>query len=77
MEPAPVVDRKLKPKLHQDESEPKLVTPSKLKSLPLIKSPAAQPTELVPPCIDRKLKPTTPIKVSYSKWILMSSDTKI
>lgn len=61
---APAVDRKLKPKLHQDEIEPKLTTPNLVKSVPSIKSPASQPTsELRPPCIDRKLKPTTPIKV--------------
>lgn len=61
---APVVDRKLKPKLHQD-SEQK--SANRVKSVPSVKSPASQPSvDLKPPCIDRKLKPTTPIKVSQN-----------
>lgn len=64
---APIVHRNLKPKLSLDDNESKLMTPSKLKGTSTPKPSLAQSiAELKPPCIDdiRKLKPTTPIKVS-------------
>lgn len=66
---APIVDRKLKPKLHNDETESKIAIPTKTKkklaasTIPCSTSPVNQSIDLRPPCIDRKLKPTTPIKV--------------
>lgn len=68
-QPAPIVHRNLKPKLSHDDTESKLIAPSKLRSGTTVKSALNQPVvDLKPPCIDdiRKLKPTTPIKVSVT-----------
>ncbi|XP_055313368.1 protein daughter of sevenless isoform X2 [Sitodiplosis mosellana] len=62
---APVVDRKLKPKVHHDDNDIKVATPTRVKSVPSVKSSPNQ-SDLKPPCPDRKLKPTTPIKFETS-----------
>lgn len=61
---APVVDRKLKPKLQHDDNESRLSTPNKVVCLTSVKVSPNQTVDLKPPCIDRKLKPTTPIRVN-------------
>ncbi|XP_031639963.1 protein daughter of sevenless [Contarinia nasturtii] len=65
---APAVDRKLKPKLNHDDNEPKVATPNMIKSVPsIVKLSPNKSNDLIPPCIDRKLKPSpTPIKLETS-----------
>lgn len=60
---APVVNRKLKPRLHAEEKEEKVITPNKPLRPASTPAPSIKPLELRPPCIDRKLKPITPNKV--------------
>lgn len=61
---APAINRELKPKVQQGDNNEKLTTPNKAKPVPLVK-PNQSAVELKPPCIDRTLKPTTPIKVGH------------
>lgn len=70
---APMVDRKLKPKLHHDDSDTKVATPTRVKSVPSVKSSPNQ-SDLKPPCPDRKLKPTTPIKVINAIQLMRNND---
>lgn len=59
---APVVNRKLKPKVTEEKEakEPSLPRPVSIVSTT---SSIGGQSDLRPPCIDRKLKPSTPQKV--------------
>lgn len=72
-----MVDRKLKPKLNHDDGDSKVVTPNKVKSVPSVKSTPSPSIDLKPPCIDRKLKPTTPIKVQKTIFFFFFEKSSI